>query len=66
MVFSFLRVLQVKQRADERTQTADLIITSVLLTRDGAADACLLMLSTILLCEDHSLLERHETLAEDI
>jgi hypothetical protein len=31
VVFSFLRVLQVKQRADERTRTADLLITSELL-----------------------------------
>jgi hypothetical protein len=29
--FSLLRVLQVKKRADERTRTADLLITSELL-----------------------------------
>jgi hypothetical protein len=29
--FSFLRDLQVKRRADERTRTADLLITSELL-----------------------------------
>jgi hypothetical protein len=28
--------LQEKQRADERTRTADLLITSALLTREGA------------------------------
>ena len=31
MCFSFLRDLQEKQRADERTRTADLLITSELL-----------------------------------
>src|SRR5215216_3428300 len=31
VVFSFLRVLQEKKRADERTRTADLLITSALL-----------------------------------
>src|SRR5215203_782180 len=40
--------------------------TSALLTREGAAadTSLLLRLSTILLCGDHSLLKRHETLAE--
>jgi hypothetical protein len=49
------------QRADERTRTALLLITSALLTREGAAaDAPLLVLSTILLCGDHSLLEARD------
>jgi hypothetical protein len=53
-------------RADERTRTAFLLIASALVTREGAAaDASLLILSTIFLCGDHSLLELHETLAED-
>ena len=33
----FLRVLQVKKRADERTRTADLLITSV---RSVVAEGC--------------------------
>jgi hypothetical protein len=45
-VFNLLRDLQVKKRADERTRTADLLITSALLTREGAAaDASLLIVS---------------------
>jgi hypothetical protein len=64
--FLFLRSLQGKQRADERTRTADLLITNVLLTREGAAaDASLLVLSTVFLCGDLSLLKQHDTLAED-
>ena len=35
--FIFLRDLQVKKRADERTRTADLLITSV---RSGVAECC--------------------------
>jgi hypothetical protein len=35
--FSFLRVLQAKKRADERTRTADLLITSV---RSVVAERC--------------------------
>jgi hypothetical protein len=55
-----------KKRADERTRTAFLLITRALLTPEGAADdASLLMLSTIFLCGDLSLLDQHETLAED-
>jgi hypothetical protein len=34
----FLRVLQVKKRADERTRTADLLITS---DQSGVAGVCL-------------------------
>ena len=37
VVFSFLRVLQAKKRADERTRTADLLITS---DRSGVAGVC--------------------------
>ena len=45
-----------KRGADERTRTADLLITNVLLTREGAAaDASLLVLSTVFLCGDLSL-----------
>jgi hypothetical protein len=58
--------LRPNKRADERTRTALLLITSALLTREGAAaGTSLLVLSTILLSGDHSLLEQHETLAED-
>src|SRR5215217_3643045 len=37
VVFSFLRVLQAKKRADERTRTAGLLITS---DRSGVAGVC--------------------------